>query len=184
MDISTNSPATSNKTDYSSLTESPSESSGGTATSTLVSELETTNESLLREVEKLKGELRAVRTAKQNRPGWRSRNGKRVKLSELSKEMSDNAYEIACVVKKILFPKMKFLRNNWEVYSENPRTWCAQIMRKMTLDETFDGNGALTKKDVWDGTLVKIIAIKYTMERNQSLQKMRGNFMSKYKNMT
>ena len=61
---------------------------------------------------------------------------------------------------------------------------CAQIMRKMTLDETFDGNGALTKKDVWDGTLVKVIAIKYTMERNQSLQKMRGNFMSKYKNMT
>ena len=124
-----------------------------------------------------------MKTARQNRHGWRSKNGKRVKLSELSDEMSNNAYEIACVVKKILYPKMKFLKDNWEVFSENPRTLCAQIMKKMTLDETFEADGNLTEKDVWDGTLVKIIAIKYTMERNQSLQKMRGNFMSKYDNL-
>ena len=155
-------------------------STTGTATTTVVSELETMNKTLHREVERLKAELRAVKTAKQNRQGWRSKNGKRVKLSELSDEMSNNAYEIACVVKNILYPKMKFLKENWEVYSESPRTLCAQIMKKMTFNETFEADGKLTRKDVWDGTIVKIIAIKYTMERNQSLQKMRGNFMSKY----
>ena len=145
-----------------------------------MSGLSSANAALLKEIESLKGEVEAYKTAKPNTPGWRSKNGKRIKLSQLSPEMYQNSYEIAWIIKKILFPMEKFLPKGWEIYSERPRSYCDRFMKRITLAVTMEMDGSLSKKDIWDETVSKIVALKYTMERNQSLQKMRLIFMSKY----
>ena len=135
------------------------------------------NAALRNEIEVLKGQLKAAVTAKPIRSGWRSKNGKRVKLGTLSKEMVDNSYEIAIIIKSKLFPHLKFLPDNWEIYSTSRKTLCGRIMDAVVCDETMvDEN--LSLEEVWHTFLAKIVALKYTMERNQSLQKLRVNFMS------
>lgn len=165
----------------STLTASPED--GATAVSgnsNEVSGLSSANAALLKEIESLKGQVAAYKTAKPNSPGWRSKNGKRIKLSQLSPEMYQNSYEIAWIIKKILFPKEKFLPKGWEIYSEQQRSYCDRIMKRINLSVTMEMDGSLSRKDIWDETVSKIVALKYTMERNQSLQKMRLIFMSKW----
>lgn len=135
------------------------------------------NAALRNEIEMLKGQLKAAITAKPNRTGWRSKNGKRIKLGSLSKEMVDNSYEIAIVIKSKLFPHVKFLPDNWEIYSTSRKTLCGIIMDVVVCDETMEDE-KLSIEEVWHTFLAKIVALKYTMERNQSLQKLRMNFMS------
>jgi len=165
-----------------STTSTLTASTGGATTvsngSAELSELTNTNTILRAQIEVLKGRLEAALTAKPNRSGWRSKNGKRVKLGSLSREMVDNTFEIAIIIKHKLFPFMKFLPENWEIYSQSPRTLCGKIMDVVICDETMK-NDRMSKKEIWGEVIAKIVALKYTMERNQSLQKLRINFMSK-----
>ena len=152
-----------------------------TAISTGTAELSTLSNAdaaLREEIELLKGQLQATVTARPIRSGWGSKNGKQVKLGSLSKEMVDNSYEIAIVIKHKLFPHVKFLPDNWEIYSTSPRTYCRRIMDVVVCDETMNEEG-MSEKEIWNEIIAKIVALKFTMERNQSLQKLRVNFMSK-----
>ena len=142
--------------------------------------LQSKYDDLFRQHEELKEKLKGVHdTARRKKSGWRAKNGQKVVLSELTGEMKENAKEIAVCIKMIFYEEYKFLPMGYEVFSTDVDTFSGVIMPKMHIKQTMEKEG-LDEKEIWKTYIVKILALKYTNERNQCLQSMRSRFMSEY----
>ena len=116
-----------------------------------VSELERRMETLIKENLKLKRDLRkaqssSTRGTKGDIRSDNNWNGEDVNLSD----------RVTLMCRDVLFPRFKFLKDDWQKYDESNEASLLMYMRKKMSMSTVDDY-----EDLWDRVIVPTIRLKY-----------------------
>ena len=136
-----------------------------------VSELERRMETLIKENLKLKRDLRkaqssSTRGTKGDIRSDNNWNGEDVNLSD----------RVTLMCRDVLFPRFKFLKDDWQKYDESNEASLSMYMQKKMSMSTVDDY-----EDLWDRVIVPTIRLKYQTIRcnlNNAIGKIyRGEYL-------